>query len=287
MTFRYVEADGVAEAVELIGGADGEAHLIAGGTALVPLLRTGYVQPSLLVGMRRLANLRRIDADAERLVLGSLATHTDVASSPVVRGRWPLLAEACGRVGTVRIRNQGTIGGNVVHADPNEDPLPALLALDATALVAGPTGERTIAFDDLFVDVFETAIDFAEILLEIHVPAAPPGTVMTYRKFLPRSQDDYATVAVAALLRRADDGRIVGSRVGLAGVAPRPIRARAVESVLDGERPSPELIADAGAALDPLIDPIADARGSVRYKRAMARVWLERTLAELCDVALQ
>lgn len=282
--FRYVEPTQVGDAIDLLATADGEGHLLAGGTALVPLMKTGYVQPSIVIGLRRLPGLRAIERRGKELVIGSLVSHTKIAESAAVRAGWPLLADACGLVGTVRIRNQGTLGGNVVHADPNGDPPPALLVLEAIAHVAGPAGERRIAMADCFVDIFETSLEPAEILLDLSLPPLPPGSRTAYRKVLPRSQDDYATVAVAALVRTDQAGRIDEVRVALGGVGPRPLRATGVERALIGGVPTAGSLAAATAGLDETIDPIDDARGSAAYKRAMARVWVERTLGELCGI---
>lgn len=284
--FRYVEPTSVADAIELLAAPSGEAHLVAGGTALVPLLKLGYVQPDVVVGMRRLPGLRTIERRADGLAVGGLATHAEVAESAIVQAGWPLLAAACAAVGTIRIRNQGTLGGNVVHADPAQDPPPALLVLEAEARLAGPGGERRLPLSECFVGIFETSLGPAEILLELVVPPLPAGARTAYRKFLPRSQDDYPTVSVASLVRTDADGRVGEARVALAGVAPRPLRARAVEAAIVGRRPSPDAIATAAAELDAEIDPIDYVRGSAAYKRRMARVWVERTLGELCGVAI-
>jgi carbon-monoxide dehydrogenase medium subunit len=282
--FRYAEPSSVADAVALLDGADADVHLLAGGTALVPLIKTGYVAPSLVVGLRRLAGLRTIERRGGELVIGSLASHGEVAESPLVRSGWPLLAEACGVVGTVRIRNQGTLGGNLVHADPSQDPPPALLVLEATARVVGPAGERRIPMADWFVDIFETSLDPAEILIDLTLPPVPAGSRTAYRKFLPRSKDDYATVAVAGLVRTDAAGQVADVRVALGGAGPRPVRATGVEAALAGALPTPSAIAAAAAEVAAAIDPIDDVRGSAAYKRAMARVWVERTLGDLCGV---
>ncbi|MGH2406521.1 MAG: FAD binding domain-containing protein [Candidatus Limnocylindrales bacterium] len=285
-TFRYVEPTRFDEAIDLLGDDAFEAHLLAGGTALVPLLKLGYLQPSVVVGMRRLPGLRAIERRGDELIIGSLVTHTEIAESPVVRAGWPLLADACAAVGTVRIRNQATLGGNIVHADPNQDPPPALLVLEAVARIAGPAGERRVPLRDIFVDVLETSLERGEILLDVTIPAPPPGCRMAYRKFLPRSQDDYATVAIAALLRVDADDRIAEARIALAGAGPRPFRATEVELAMVGQRPTAEAIAAAATALDQVADPIDDVRGSANYKRAMARVWVERTVGALSGVAV-
>lgn len=283
---RYAEPTELAEATALIADPESGAHLVAGGTALVPLLKLGYVQPALLVGMRRLPGLRGIEVRDGVLVIGSLATHAEVSDSALVRAGWPLLASACAAVGTIRIRNQGTLGGNVVHADPNQDPPPALLVLGASARIAGTGGERVVPLRDLFVDIFETVLEPGEILLELRVPPVPVGCRTAYHKFLPRSQDDYATVSVTGLVHMDGDRRVTDARVGVAGAGTRPILAPAVGAALVGEVPTARGIAAAAAAVDDVIDPISDARGSAAYKRAMARVWVERTLGELCDVAI-
>ncbi len=282
--FRYVEPRSVGDAIGILADAGPDVHILAGGASLVPLIKLGFVQPEVVVGLRGLTELRDIVVRDGGLVIGSLASLTDVADSAIVRSGWPLLSTACGVVGTVRIRNQGTLGGNLAHADPNQDPPPALLVLDATVALAGPSGERRVAIADLFVDVFETSLEPGEVLIEVAVPALPTGSRTAYRKFLPRSQDDYATVAVAALARTDADGRVVDARVALGGVGPRPVRAAAVEQSLIGKVVSPASIAAAAAEVDREIDPIEDVRGSVAYKRAMARVWVERALADVCRV---
>jgi len=284
--FRYVEPASLSEAIHLIARPDADVHLIAGGTALVPLIKTGYVEPSVVVGLRRLPGLGTIEPRGDELVIGSLVTHSEVAESALIRAGWPLLAEACAVVGTVRIRNQGTLGGNVVHADPNQDPPPALLVLEATARVAGPDGERRFPMAECFVDIFETSLKPAEILLDLTLPPVPSSSRTAYRKFLPRSRDDYATVAVAALLRTDARGRIVDVRVALGGAGHRPVRATAVERALVGRVPSSASLGAAATEVDQAIDPIEDARGTAAYKRAMARVWVERTLGELCGLTV-
>jgi carbon-monoxide dehydrogenase medium subunit len=284
--FRYVEPTRIADAVALLADPDAEAHLLAGGTALVPMLELGYVQPAMLVGMRRLPGLRAIERRDGTLVIGALVTHAEIAQSALVRDGWPLLAAACGSVGTVRIRNQATLGGNVVHADPNQDPPPALLALEATARLAGPAGERLVPAADLFVDIFQTSLEAGELLLDLTLPAPEPGVRTVYRKFLPRSQDDYATVAVAALARTEPDGRLADVRVALAGVGPRPIRAPEVEATLLGRRPTAGILAEAANLLDVSTSAIDDVRGSAAYKARMARVWVERALGDVCVVSV-
>ena len=195
----------------------------------------------------------------------------------------PALATTFGHVATVRIRNQGTIGGNVAHADPAQDPPPMLIALDAEAVLTSQSGERVVPLDEFFVDYLTTTLQPAEVLTSIRLPPLPAGTCATYEKFLPRTHDDYATVSVAATLRLDADGRCANVRVALGGAAGTPVHARAVEDALRGESPTDQRIADAAALVLDLVDPPDDARGSAAYKRRMARVWTERALRGLRD----
>ena len=195
----------------------------------------------------------------------------------------PALAETFGHVATVRIRNQATVGGNLAHADPAQDPPPMLIALDAEIVLSSRTGERTLPLDQFFVDYLTTTLQPGELLTAIRLPPLAPGTRATYQKFLPRTQDDYATVSVAATLRLTDDGRCEDVRVALGGVAGVPVHARAVEDALRGEMLTDQRIADAAALVPDLVDPPDDARGSATYKRRMARVWTARALQHLRD----
>jgi len=186
-------------------------------------------------------------------------------------------------VATIRIRNQGTIGGNLAHADPAQDPPPMLIALNAQIVLTNKAGERIIPLEEFFVDYLTTTLQPGEVLTRIQLPPVAKGTRATYQKFLPRTHDDYATVSVAATLRVDADGRCADVRVALGGVAGVPVHARAVEDALRGEDLTDRRIADASALVLDLVDPPDDARGSASYKRRMARVWTERALKNLRD----
>ena len=282
MNYVYREASSAAEAVDALGQAGPDATLVAGGTALVLLLRQGLIRPSVVIGLRRASDLAGIRRTADGgLEIGALTTHREVERSPDVRRYSPALAAAFGRIATIRIRNQATLGGNLVHADPAQDPPPILLALDASVVLTGPAGSRTLALDGFFIDFFETAIEADEVLTAVRLPPIPDGSATTYVKFLPNTRDDYATVAVAARLKRDDRGRCEDVRIALGGVGPTPVRALAVEAALRDQAATNEAIADAAALVDRDIDPLDDTRGSADYKRRMARVWVRRALAAL------
>jgi aerobic carbon-monoxide dehydrogenase medium subunit len=280
--FDYHAPTSLDETFDLLATHGEDAHLMAGGTALVLLMQQGLVQPGHVVGLRgigELQGIRRLDDGG--LEIRALTTHRQAERSAEVQAYCQALAETFARVATVRIRNQATVGGNLAHADPAQDPPPMLIALDAQAVVASHQGQRRIPLDELFVDYFETALQPGEVLVAVELPPLAPGTRVTYKKFLPRTQDDYATVSVAARLRVGQDQRCDDIRVALGAAATVPVRARKVEAALRGERLDPGIIRNAAALVRDEVDPLEDLRGSAGYKREMARVWTERALLEL------
>jgi carbon-monoxide dehydrogenase medium subunit len=277
--FDYHEPASVDEALGLLGTHGEDATVMAGGTALVLLMRQGLVRPAHVVGLRRLSTLAGV-ARHGSLRLGALLTIAAAARSADVQTHCPALAEAFRSVATVRIRNQATVGGNLAHADPASDPPAMLLALDAVALARGPLGERRIPLAEFFRDVFTTALSAEELLVAVEVPPLPSGARAAYLKFLPRTADDYATVSVAACVATSADGRVAHARVALGGAGSTPLRARLVESALLGERGAGHLSQIAALAREE-VDPFDDLRGTADYKREMARVWTERVLRGL------
>jgi len=280
--FEYLEPATLEGAFDALERGGEEAHVLAGGTALVLLMRLGLVIPSFVVGMRRIEGLREIGISKEGgLEIGALVTHAEIEGSALVQRFFAPLAQTFGRVATVRIRNQATIGGNLVHADPASDPPPMLIAMDAEIVVARRGGVRTISAADFFRDLFEVALEPGEIVTAIRIPPPPRGMLGTYVKFLPASQDDFATVSVAATLRLDPNGGCEDVRLALGSVASTPLRARRAEEALRGKRITRETIDAAAAIVAEDVDPLDDARGSAGYKREMARVWTRRALGEL------
>jgi carbon-monoxide dehydrogenase medium subunit len=283
-TFDYHAPSSLEETFELLATHGEDAHLMAGGTALVLLLQQGLVQPGHVVGLNGVAELRGIRRGDDRgLRIEALTTHRQAERSADVQAFCPALAETFNHVATVRIRNQATIGGNLAHADPAQDPPPMLIALNGQAVVVSRQGERRIPLDEFFIDFFETALQPGEVLVAVDVPPLAAGTRVTYKKFLPRTQDDYATVSVAAALRMGQDGQCEDVRVALGAAATTPIHARRVEEALRGQRIDAAAIKDASGLVRDEVDPLDDLRGSAAYKREMARVWTERALVELLN----
>jgi len=260
-----------------------EAKLVAGGTALTIMMKQNLVRPSEVISLRRLREFRDIRSENGTLCLGALATYSEVEASPRVREMIPVLAETYHHVATRRIRNMATVGGGLVHGDSNQDPPSALIALRARFQVMSRAGTQEIAAEDFFLDYFETAVKPGEILAEVRVPKPAPRSGQAYLKFLPRTADDYAMVAVAAAVTLCADGtKCEDVRIGLGCLAPTPLRAREAEEVLRGQEPGPDALREAAEKARKITGPLSDHRGSADYKRDMAAVFVRRAL----DLAL-
>jgi aerobic carbon-monoxide dehydrogenase medium subunit len=256
-----------------------DAKLIAGGTALIIMMKQRLVQPSCLVSLRSVRGLNGIEVKDGGLRIGGLATHRAVETSSLVRRRLPLLAETYHHVATVRIRNTATVGGGLAHADPNQDPPPTLIALGATIKATSANGSRVIPLDGFFTDYYETVLNPDEIITELFVPRLPANSGAAYLKFLPRTADDYATVSAAAVLTLDKNKKtIVDARIALGSVGTTPIRATAAEAVLRGQPLKAEAFAEAGEKAKEVVDPVSDFRGSAGYKKEMAAVFVRRAL---------
>jgi len=256
-----------------------DAKLIAGGTALIIMMKQRLVQPSCLVSLRSVRGLNGIEVKDGGLRIGGLATHRAVETSSLVRRRLPLLAETYHHVATVRIRNTATVGGGLAHADPNQDPPPTLIALGATIKATSANGSRVIPLDGFFTDYYETVLNPDEIITELFVPKLLANSGAAYLKFLPRTADDYATVSAAAVLTLDKNKKtIVDARIALGSVGTTPIRATAAEAVLRGQPLKAEAFAEAGEKAKEVVDPVSDFRGSAGYKKEMAAVFVRRAL---------
>ena len=277
--FIYHAPTSLDEALALLERYGEDARPIAGGTAMVNLLKQNLVYADHLVGLGKVPGLRGITRDNGDLRIGALTRHREVERSADVGEAAPLLAEAYSRVATVRIRNMATVGGGLTHADPAQDPPPALMALGARVVLASSGGTRELPVDDLFLDYYETALEPGELLTEVIVPAQPADARGVYLKFLPRTEDDYATVAVAAAAR-VENGACADVRVALGAVGPTPVRATAVEAALEGQPVTADAVRSAAEAVAGQVDPLADFRGSSEYKRDMAVVFTRRALEQ-------
>jgi carbon-monoxide dehydrogenase medium subunit len=263
-------------------GTDGK--LIAGGTALVIMMKQRLVSPTCLISLRSVRGLSGIAEKNGELRIGGATTHREVETSSLVRRRLPLLAETYRHVATVRVRNMATVGGGLAHADPNQDPPPTLIALGASVKVGSADGGRTIPLEEFFTDYYETVLKPDEVITELSVPRLPPNSGAAFLKFLPRTADDYATVSAAAVVTLDRTKKIFSDvRIALGSVGTTPIRARAAEAVLRGQPIKAEALREAAEKAKQAVDPIGDFRGSAAYKKEMAGVFVRRALEKALE----
>jgi carbon-monoxide dehydrogenase medium subunit len=274
--FDYVAARSYAEAVHHLGRSDGDAKLLAGGCSLIPLLKLRLAEPKLLIDLNRVDGAEYIREEAGELRIGALTREADLEASELVARHWPILAETSSVIADPLVRNMGTIGGNVAHADPANDHPATMLAVDASFVVQGPAGSRRIPAAAFFEELFQTALAPDEVLTEIAIPLPRPGTGSTYLKY-ERQVGDFAVAAIAVVVE-VSDGKITTCRIGLTNVGSIPLRAAAAESLLIGAPPGHEAIAAAAAVADDGLDPWGDLRGSPEYKRDLVRGLTERAL---------
>ena len=236
ISFTYLEPTTVDEALDLLARYGDEAKVIAGGTGLVNLMKQRLVHPTYLIGLRRIPGLSEIQHDSA-LRIGALCTHRTIETSSLVRTHIPLLTETFQQVASIRIRTVATVGGALAHADPNQDPPPALLVLDARVCLRSQQRDREVAISDFFTGYYETVMEPNELITAVVIPPQPAGSGTAFLKFLPQTHDDYATVAVAARVT-LDSNRIRDARVALGAAATTPIRTTAIENALRGETPT-------------------------------------------------
>jgi carbon-monoxide dehydrogenase medium subunit len=280
VTFDYHEPRSLHEVLDLLTRHGEYAHILAGGTATVLLMRQGLLRPGHVVALRAIEDLGGVSRTPDGgLRIGAMATHRAVERSPDAYAFSPALVDAFASVATVRIRNQATVGGSLAHADPAQDPPPMLAAFDGRVAVLSPRGERAVPVGEIAVDHFTSSLAHDEVITHVVLPPLAPGTRETYLKFLPKTADDYATVSVAATLRLAHDGTIADVRLVLGSVGPTPLRLRKVEDALRGQ--TRDQVNEAIRMVPDEVEPLDDARGSAVYKREMARVWTARAIGQL------
>lgn len=277
-SFDYYRARSVADAHQLMAAHPG-AKLLAGGHSLVPILKLRLAAPSALVDISRIPELRGISRQGDMLRIGALTTHAELAASADLRAAAPALAEAAATVGDPAVRNRGTIGGNVAHADPASDLPTVLVAVAARMVAAGVKGERVIPADEFFTGIMTTALAEDEILTAVQVPASGRGQGSAYAKFShPASR--YAVLGAAAFVT-VKDGACTAASVAVGGLLPSARRARAVEKALVGQAATEAAVAAAAqqVAADLGNDVTGDIFASAEYRRAMAPVYVKRAVA--------
>lgn len=275
--FEYAAPSSLDEAIALLA-ANEDAKVLAGGHSLLPMMKVRLANPPMLVDIGKIPELRRISADGA-LSIGATATYAEIASSHEVQQRCPLLAEAIHHVGDPQVRNRGTFGGALAHADPAADMTAVALALGASVKVRGPEGERTIPVDDFFVDMLQTQLQPGEVLTEISIPQRSGRVGMAYEKFR-HPASGYAIVGVAAVLVLNDSGAVTECRVGITGAGPTAQRATATENMLLGQTPSAENIAAAADKASDDLELLSDLAASEEFRAHLVRVHARRALEQ-------
>jgi aerobic carbon-monoxide dehydrogenase medium subunit len=286
--FDYIEPTTVAEACALLKQHAGEAKVFAGGSHLTILMKQGLYQPKTLVNIKKIPELRGIKYDAaEGLSIGALVTHREIETSALVREKFPVLCEAESEVANIRVRNMGTVGGNLASGEPLTDLSQIFIALDGQIRITGPAGERIIAVEELFVDFYTTSLGEDEILTQVVLPPLPTRSGIDYIRFSSSSVVDKPSAGVAVRLTlAAGDETIQAARIVLGCVGATPVRARKAEALLAGKKSVPELLEETGSIASQECSPTSDLRGSEHYKRAIVRTLVKRAANKAYERAL-
>jgi aerobic carbon-monoxide dehydrogenase medium subunit len=281
--FEYFSPRTVDDALELLTKYGEDAKILSGGQSLVPMMKLRIASPRYLIDINRIDGLMGLRRVGDRLVMGALCRHADVAASPLVREHLPLMLDAVSLTADVQVRNRGTVAGSLAHADPAGDWPAALMALDTHVTIASPRGMRTTSLDAFIVDAYTTELAADEIVTEVSVVIPRPPAGGAYVKFEKRA-GDFAVASVGVQLA-LDGNRCVGVAVSLGALGATPIRARVAEALLEGQPVSDDLIGRAEQLVREATQPFEDTRGSVDYKRHLAGVLFRRAFAVATDRA--
>ena len=287
--FDYLEPTTVAEACALLKQHAGEAKVFAGGSHLTILMKQGLYEPKILVNIKKISELKGIKYDAtEGLSIGALVTHREIETSALVREKFPVLCDAEREVANIRVRNMGTVGGNLASGEPLTDLSQIFISLDGKAKIAGPTGARMIPVEELFVDFYTTSLAEDEILTQVVIPPLPPRSGVEYIRFSSSSVVDKPSAGVAVRLTLASSGEMIQTaRIVLGCVGATPMRARKAEALFTGKKVTPQLAEEAGSAASQECSPTSDLRGSEQYKRAIVRTLVKRAAGKAYERALR
>jgi carbon-monoxide dehydrogenase medium subunit len=278
--FEHFAPKTLKEALALLAKYGDDCKVICGGQSLLILMRQGLVSPKYMVDIKGIAELSYIKDGKDGLKIGATTTHRTVEKSPVIKKKYPVLAEMETRLASIQTRNWGTIGGNICHGDPAGDPVPVLIALNATLTLAGAKGTRDIPVENFSLDYFEVDLKDGELLTEITIPPPPPRTGAAYYKFNV-IESDLATASVAASVTLgAGDGVCQDVRIALGAAAPTAIRAKKAEKVLKGKKITDALLKQAGEVAATEAEPISDIYASDEYRLELVKVLVPRMTKE-------
>jgi carbon-monoxide dehydrogenase medium subunit len=282
-SFEYAASTSLEEALSLLAERGDDAKVLAGGQSLIPLMKLRFAEPDLIVDINGIPGLDYVEEADGHLRIGALARNSQLASSGLLKSRYPTMAAAAPLISDPIVRNLGTLVGSLVHADPAGDWASVMLALRAEVVATSSTGKRTVAIDDFLQGTFTTSLEPKEIVTEVLVPSPAGRFGGAYLK-LERKVGDFATVAAAVALEM-EDGCVGRAGVALTAVAPGNVHATAAEEALAGSEPTDEVFDKAAGLAAEAADPTSDVRGSAEYKRDVARVFVRRGLAAARDMA--
>lgn len=282
--FDYFAPTSTEEAISLLAEFGEAAKILAGGQSLVPMLNFRLARPQVLVDINRIKDLSYISESEGGLRVGALTRHRALETSRVVRDKCPILGFAARFIGHVAIRNRGTFGGSLAHADPAAEFPLVLATLGAKILVRGPEGERTFTPKEFFVSYLTTALQPTELLIEARIPTLAKRTGWGFHE-LALEQGAFAIVAAAALITLDEKGVCTDARIALGGASPVPVRAEQAENLLRGEKPNEKLLAEAAQRVTEVTEPTTDIHASADYRTAMAEVYARRALTDACGRA--
>ena len=274
--FEYHAPKTVGEAVALLGQLGSDAKLLAGGHSLLPMMKLRFAQPEHLIDINRIPELRGIREEGGTVVIGAMTVENELISSPILQAKVPLLCEAAKLIADPQVRNRGTIGGDIAHGDPGNDHPALSLVIEASFVLEGPKGRRTVAADGFFLGTYMTQLAENEVMCEIRVPAFAHGTGYAYEK-LKRKTGDWATAGCAVVIRKKGD-QVSHVRIGLTNVAPTALRAEEAEAALLNKPFNSANVQAAVAAAIAICSPAEDLRGDIEYKTAMAGEMVKRAL---------
>lgn len=278
--FDYFAPTSLDEVFDLLTRYGDDAKILAGGQSLMPMMKLRIASPRYLIDVNRIAGLNGIVRSGDRLILGALCRHAEIGAHPLIQAHLPLMADAARLTADVQVRNRGTLGGSLAHADPAGDWPTALLALDADVSVQGPAGRRDVPLRSFIVDAYATDLGPDELVVSVSVPVPSAAAGGAYAKFEKRA-GDFAVASVAVQVELADE-RCSRVAISLGALGPTPLRVASAEDILRNAVCTTELRKQAGALVEGHAEPFADTRGSVEYKRHLAGVLFERAF----DVAL-
>jgi len=274
--FDYHTPGTVQEALAMLGQYNDDAKLLAGGHSLLPAMKLRLSQPKHLIDLRKIPGLSGVREDGGVLAIGAMTTHYAVETSPAVKSKCALLGQVAGQIGDPMVRNMGTIGGSLAHADPAADYPAAIIALGAEMVAEGPKGKRTIKADDFFLGLLTTAIGPDEVMTEVRVPVLGPKIGAAYMKF-PHPASRFAVVGVAAVLT-IDAGKIAKASIGITGAGTKAVRAKGVEAAITGKAGDAASIQAAAERAPEGVDVQADLQGSEEYKSHLLKVFAKRAM---------